>query len=741
MAEALQDLLAPHQKTDASALAYLTYLAEQQSDVLKGSEPQLLSQASHSLLLAVQALSKRSHKPVGESAASHASLRQTLPILAQRAADLSQAVPRLDSHAEHFSSAFGKASENKLLARRKEALLLLRNSERLVDVMEMPLLLTTAVSTAPVNYSSTLELYAHVRRLASLYPNSPIVSSVLEEADAAIRQMAADLVGTLKTPSLKLAAAVRTMGWLKRIVPDMVTGASAEDALPAVFLVCRLATLLTTLEALEPLRELADEERRRQDKAANSWSGGQQTERYLKRFIEIFREQSFSIVSVFKSINTSFAPHADGDDEDPLSPLPSPMASFPLHLVGMLLETLRIYLPTVKDQASRESILTQVLYCAGSLGRLGSDFGMLLAATGVGEWVELVKRHRLLAGRLESVIGDYRGSHKTQPVAMGVTIATPSAQQDEIAASTTARPQRASRPANSGLGSGVASAIILQPLDLLKTRVQQSGHSSLTTTFGELRQSSSLVLALWRGTVPSALRTGFGSALYFTSLNAIRQHAQRTGILGHRIQTQSGSSALPSLSNSANLVSGAVARTFAGFVLMPLTVIKVRFESSLYSYPSLMTAAADIRRTSGWRGFFSGFGATALRDAPYAGMYVLFYEILKKRFGSLVMPATTTGNAPGKMQATLASSVNFTSAMLAGGACSVVSNPFDAVKTRIQLQPQLYRNIWHAWYKMVTQEGVRSLWDGLALRMSRKALSSALAWTVYEELIRRAGAM
>lgn len=172
---------------------------------------------------------------------------------------------------------------------------------------------------------------------------------------------------------------------------------------------------------------------------------------------------------------------------------------------------------------------------------------------------------------------------------------------------------------------------------------------------------------------------------------------------------------------------------------MPLTVIKVRFESSLYSYPSLLAAAQDIRRSNGLRGFFSGFGATALRDAPYAGMYVLFYEMLKSRLGSLVSPVVTKAGRPETMQATLASSVNFSSAMLAGAACSVVSNPFDAVKTRIQLQPQEYRNIWHAWYKMVSQDGVRSLWDGLALRMSRKALSSALAWTVYEELIRRSG--
>ena len=74
------------------------------------------------------------------------------------------------------------------------------------------------------------------------------------------------------------------------------------------------------------------------------------------------------------------------------------------------METLRTYLPAVKDQPSRDSLLTQVLYCAGSLGRLGGDFGILLATIDVGEeaedeWVEVVKRHRLMAGRLESIVG------------------------------------------------------------------------------------------------------------------------------------------------------------------------------------------------------------------------------------------------------------------------------------------------------------------------------------------------
>jgi solute carrier family 25 protein 38 len=293
----------------------------------------------------------------------------------------------------------------------------------------------------------------------------------------------------------------------------------------------------------------------------------------------------------------------------------------------------------------------------------------------------------------------------------------------------------------SGLASGVASAVILQPLDLLKTRVQQSGHSSLSSALKDVKQSQHLVRTLWRGTVPSALRTGFGSAFYFTSLNAIREKLRQTNTTktGAKNLASNSSSALPVLSNTANLLSGAAARTLAGLLLMPLTVIKVRFESSLYSYPSIWSATKDIHRRDGLRGFFSGFGATAIRDAPYAGMYVLFYEALKSNLVSLVARPDAAETRPTQvpLSASMANTVNFFSGLLAGAACSAISNPFDVVKTRIQLEPRKYGNLWRAWYTMAVEEGFRSLWDGLALRMSRKALSSALAWTVYEQLIRR----
>jgi conserved oligomeric Golgi complex subunit 8 len=411
MSDALRQLLDSRQGVrDVQVSEYLADLAGQHAQALHSSEPQRLAHTSHSLLLSIQALSKRSQNAMVGSASSHSHLRRVLPVLAQNAVELSQTVPRLDYQAELFSNTFGKSTENRALPRRKQALRLLQNSERLVDAMDIPPLLTSAITTAPVNYASTLDLYAHVRRLASLYPDSPLVKTIMTESDSAVRQMSADLVRSLSSPNLKLAAALRTVGWLKRIVPDIISSAPLEDVLQGLYLVCRLATLVELIGALDPLRQLADEERIQQAKSNQAHFGGQQTERYLKRYIEIFREHSFNIASIFRNITTSFQGTGSGQGGDSLQPLPPAISTLAIHLVDMLLETLRVYLPAVRDQAARESILTQVLYCSGSLGRLGADFGMLLATIGVTEWVELLKRHRLLAGRLDSVIGDYNRS-------------------------------------------------------------------------------------------------------------------------------------------------------------------------------------------------------------------------------------------------------------------------------------------------------------------------------------------
>lgn len=198
------------------------------------------------------------------------------------------------------------------------------------------------------------------------------------------------------------------------------------------------------------------------------------------------------------------------------------------------------------------------------------------------------------------------------------------------------------------------------------------------------------------------------------------------------------SSALPKLSNTANLATGAIARVAAGFVMMPVTVLKVRYESDYYAYRSLVGAGRDIVRTEGFRGLFAGFGATAARDAPYAGLYVLFYEQLKRRLATLSAKESNSDGFQGTVSSSSSPSINFVSGASAAGIATAITNPFDAVKTRLQLMPAKYGNMVRAARLMIHEDGMRSLFGGLGLRMARKAFSSALAWTVYEELILRA---
>ncbi|KAL9098459.1 MAG: hypothetical protein Q9163_005881 [Psora crenata] len=304
-----------------------------------------------------------------------------------------------------------------------------------------------------------------------------------------------------------------------------------------------------------------------------------------------------------------------------------------------------------------------------------------------------------------------------------------------------------------GLTTGILSATLLQPADLLKTRLQQSRSTTLLPTLRSILSGPDAFRSLWRGTLPSVIRTGFGSALYFSSLNALRRGVASSNVFGKAgvVEGPAGGSAmssnLPVLSKTANLATGAIARASAGLVLMPATVLKVRYESSLYDYRSLLGATSAIFKQEGIKGFFAGFGATAVRDAPYAGLYVVFYEECKRWMSSLSRrPSSLLSDdhvevgraAIREMRTSKSIPINFVSSVLAAALATAITNPFDAVKTRLQLMPGKYGNMVIAGTRMVREEGWRSLTDGLGLRMGRKAVSSALAWTVYEELVRRA---
>ncbi|KAF8901746.1 solute carrier family 25 member 38 [Gymnopilus junonius] len=286
-----------------------------------------------------------------------------------------------------------------------------------------------------------------------------------------------------------------------------------------------------------------------------------------------------------------------------------------------------------------------------------------------------------------------------------------------------------------GALSGLSTTICLQPFDLIKTRVQQGDgsmilqhpRSSVIVNIAYEVIGQQGVRGLWRGTLPSLLRNVPGVAMYMTSLTQLRTLMARSPYfaLAKEQSSKVNESVLPSLSSTGNLLAGATTRVAVGFLLNPFSVIKARFESNMYNYPSLSQALLSITR-QGPSELFRGFLASSLRDAPYAGLFVVFYEGTKREIAYL-FPATSSSHA---------ALIHSMSAASAGAVATLATHPFDVIKTKVQIRTEdryngFLRTIGTIWIR----RGLRGFFDGASLRLSRKVLSSAIGWVVYESLL------
>ncbi|RCH97965.1 hypothetical protein CU098_011645, partial [Rhizopus stolonifer] len=140
-----------------------------------------------------------------------------------------------------------------------------------------------------------------------------------------------------------------------------------------------------------------------------------------------------------------------------------------------------------------------------------------------------------------------------------------------------------------GAISGMTACVALQPLDLIKTRLQQQRQdhlaflkeakkkglkvlpqtSNIYSTIKDIVQANGYS-GLWRGTVPTIMRNVPGSALYFFALSEIRETLAKTRASWQPMFNRS-------MTNTAdyqrweNLVSGSAARGAVGYIMMPIT--------------------------------------------------------------------------------------------------------------------------------------------------------------------------
>jgi len=215
------------------------------------------------------------------------------------------------------------------------------------------------------------------------------------------------------------------------------------------------------------------------------------------------------------------------------------------------------------------------------------------------------------------------------------------------------------------------------------------------------------VAGLWKGITPSMLRCVPGVGLYFSSLHSLK------GL----VNTGDGPPG-PIMA----MMLGMMARTISGVTMIPMTVVKTRYESGVYGYRGIREAMQLIYQREGSRGLTCGLSATLLRDAPFSGLYFMFYTQLKQLYPSDYLDGRFT------------SLCHLSCGMVAGVMASLLTQPFDVIKTKMQLYPKKFSNMFSVVTYIHAKYGPLGFLKGLAPRLLRRTLMAAMAWTVYEKV-------
>ena len=144
--------------------------------------------------------------------------------------------------------------------------------------------------------------------------------------------------------------------------------------------------------------------------------------------------------------------------------------------------------------------------------------------------------------------------------------------------------------------------------------------------------------------------------------------------------------------------------------------------------PGPLAVGAQILRSEGAAGLFSGVSATMLRQTLYSTTRMGLYDILKTKW----TPQDSGGVLPLHRK--------IAAGLVAGGVGAAVGNPADVAMVRMQADGRLplaerrnYAGVGDAIGRMARDEGVRSLWRGSSLTVNRAMIVTASQLATYDQ--------
>ncbi|XP_077285157.1 solute carrier family 25 protein Shawn-like [Arctopsyche grandis] len=170
--------------------------------------------------------------------------------------------------------------------------------------------------------------------------------------------------------------------------------------------------------------------------------------------------------------------------------------------------------------------------------------------------------------------------------------------------------------------------------------------------------------SLWSGLSPTLVLAVPSTVVYFvlyeqTKINMTTYYRSNTGNYSQPMW-------IP-------LLSGAAARTASVSIFSPLELIRTKMQSRKMTFSEMKDSIADLLKTRGATGLWRGFGSTLMRDVPFSGIYWMNYETIKRFYGNIDPNENTL-------------IFTFSAGAVSGSIASLVTLPFDVIKTHQQIE-------------------------------------------------------
>eukprot|EP00735_Rhodelphis_limneticus_P004740 TRINITY_DN1636_c0_g1::TRINITY_DN1636_c0_g1_i1::g.17733::m.17733 TRINITY_DN1636_c0_g1::TRINITY_DN1636_c0_g1_i1::g.17733 ORF type:complete len:322 (+),score=18.98,sp/Q08DK7/MCATL_BOVIN/38.46/3e-59,sp/Q08DK7/MCATL_BOVIN/31.61/3e-17,sp/Q08DK7/MCATL_BOVIN/41.56/3e-07,Mito_carr/PF00153.22/2.1e-19,Mito_carr/PF00153.22/4.4e-25,Mito_carr/PF00153.22/2.7e-25 TRINITY_DN1636_c0_g1_i1:103-1068(+) len=196
-----------------------------------------------------------------------------------------------------------------------------------------------------------------------------------------------------------------------------------------------------------------------------------------------------------------------------------------------------------------------------------------------------------------------------------------------------------------GSVAGLASSVVVCPVELVKLRLQMQG-SSLCPNQQHYRGmihcartifQQNGIRGLYQGYTSTAIRETPACGIYMSSYEMLKQAFQQRRLANEGIAPSHPDSASADLLPSEILIAGGLAGAFSWVPVYPFDVIKTRLQiSEPGKYRGVLHCFQDSVKSYGWRVLFRGLGTTIVRGFPANAVIFFVYEHTSEMFKNCI---------------------------------------------------------------------------------------------------------